>query len=314
MLFNRQQKNNLMSFFPKLELSYIKNIHKKVHSDLYLIIPKGNKFFAWFKCWNNKNICILLQVDSRNKTISDIFVLSCVFDKSLCTGKGTILYGTLIKDNCNFFTIEDIFYYKNKNINYYDLKSRYKYLEHMLKNDIKNIAYKKNDIIFSLPITSNNYNNLIKIAENVSYPIYCIQMRKLHKKAPYLNYRVKLNVNISYIFQVRTCIQEDLYELWIKDNNNKLVKHNYAYIPDCKTSVFMNSLFRNIRENSNLDLLEESDDEEEFENIDLDKFVYLDKKINMKCKYVPKMKLWKPIEVVSDEISQRKNIVVAEKK
>ena len=37
----------------------------------------------------------------------------------------------------------------------------------------------------------------------------------------------------------------------------------------------MNSLFRNIKENGNLDLLEESDDEEEFENIALDKFVYL---------------------------------------
>ena len=35
----------------------------------------------------------------------------------------------------------------------------------------------------------------------------------------------------------------------------------------------MNTLFRNIKENQNLDALEESDDEEEFENISLDKFV-----------------------------------------
>ena len=39
----------------------------------------------------------------------------------------------------------------------------------------------------------------------------------------------------------------------------------------------MNTLFRDIKENRNLDV-EESDDEEEFENISLDKFVNLDKK------------------------------------
>ena len=40
----------------------------------------------------------------------------------------------------------------------------------------------------------------------------------------------------------------------------------------------MNSIFRNIKENRNLDLLEESDDEDEFENINLDKYL-LNKKI-----------------------------------
>ena len=35
----------------------------------------------------------------------------------------------------------------------------------------------------------------------------------------------------------------------------------------------MNNIFRNIKENTNLDALEESDDEEEFENISLDKYV-----------------------------------------
>ena len=42
----------------------------------------------------------------------------------------------------------------------------------------------------------------------------------------------------------------------------------------------MNSLFRTIKENDNLDLLEESDDDEEFENIQIDKFVNLEKNEN----------------------------------
>jgi hypothetical protein len=76
----------------------------------------------------------------------------------------------------------------------------------------------------------------------------------------------------------------------------------------------MNSLFRNIKENINLDLLEESDDEEEFENINIDKYVHLEKKIKMTCVYVPKMKLWKPIEITDKEISLKNFIICIEKK
>ena len=45
----------------------------------------------------------------------------------------------------------------------------------------------------------------------------------------------------------------------------------------------MNSLFRNIKENIDLDKLEESDDEDEFENISDDKYVDLNKSFKMKC-------------------------------
>lgn len=313
MNFNRQQKNNLISFFPKLELSYIKNIHKKVPSDIYLVIPKGRKYFAWFKCWNNQNICFFLQLDNRSKMIEDIFVFNCVFDYKLCSGKGTILYGTMIKNKTNLFCIEDIFYYKNKNINYCNLKVRFQYLEKMFKEDLKQVAYTKNDIIFGLPIIDRRYDNILQKINDIPYTIYCIQLRRLHKKTPYLNLRVNLKINQFAIFEVRTCIDEDLYELYYNDNNT-IIKYNYAYIPDYKTSVFMNSLFRNIKENKNLDLIEESDDEEEFENINLDKFVYLDKKIKMKCEYVFKMKLWKPIEISDKLITSKKYIIAAEKK
>ena len=56
----------------------------------------------------------------------------------------------------------------------------------------------------------------------------------------------------------------------------------------------MNKLFRNIKENQNLDALEESDDEEEFENDKIDKFVYLDRSFEMSCEYNMKYKRWQP--------------------
>ena len=54
----------------------------------------------------------------------------------------------------------------------------------------------------------------------------------------------------------------------------------------------MNKLFRNIKENQNLDALEESDDEEEFEDERPDKFVYLNKEYKMVCKYNTKFNKW----------------------
>ena len=56
----------------------------------------------------------------------------------------------------------------------------------------------------------------------------------------------------------------------------------------------MNSLFRNIKENRHLDSLEESDDEEEFQNMNEDKFVDLDKRHSIECIYSHKFRRWIP--------------------
>ena len=56
-----------------------------------------------------------------------------------------------------------------------------------------------------------------------------------------------------------------------------------------------NKKFRNIKENNNLDALEESDDEEEFENEKEDRFVFLEKEYKFKCVYNYKFKKWTPI-------------------
>ena len=101
------------------------------------------------------------------------------------------------------------------------------------------------------------------------------------------------------IFKVKPDIQNDVYHLYCHDptSADKLAYYDIACIPDYKTSVFMNKLFRIIKENDNLDALEESDDEEEFENEKEDRFVFLDKVIHMACVYNYKFKKWTPIRV-----------------
>jgi len=82
-------------------------------------------------------------------------------------------------------------------------------------------------------------------------------------------------------------------------------KYDIAYIPNIKTSVFMNNIFRNIRENKNIDYIEESDDEDNFENTAEDKYVDLKKVVIMECSFHNKFKKWVPFKVLSDNQQHR---------
>ena len=94
------------------------------------------------------------------------------------------------------------------------------------------------------------------------------------------------------IFKVTPDICNDIYHLY--DRDGKAI--DIAYIPDYKTSVMMNKLFRNIKENDDLDALEASDDEDEFEDMREDKHVFLDRSYLMKCSFHPRFKKWVPGE------------------
>ena len=58
----------------------------------------------------------------------------------------------------------------------------------------------------------------------------------------------------------------------------------------------MNGIFRNIKENKNLDCIEESDDEDEFNDDSDNKFTDINKTLVFKCKYNKKFKKWVPIQ------------------
>jgi len=96
------------------------------------------------------------------------------------------------------------------------------------------------------------------------------------------------------IFTVKPDLQNDIYHLY--EDGDKY--HAVALIPDYKTSVMMNKLFRNIKENTNLDALEESDDEDEFEDERDDRFVFMEKSYKMVCAYNHKFKKWAPVRLV----------------
>ena len=100
--------------FPKLELSDEPILHRKIHTDLYMLIPQGIKVFIWFTFYKNQNICLIIFPNKYN-IITKVEEAYLCFDKSL--SYGTILSGTYFNHKgMKFISCEDIYYYKGDNI------------------------------------------------------------------------------------------------------------------------------------------------------------------------------------------------------
>jgi hypothetical protein len=103
------------------------------------------------------------------------------------------------------------------------------------------------------------------------------------------------------IYLVRPSTVFDIYYL-ISMKSLREPSHSHiteiAHIPDYKTSMWMNSLFRSIKENDSLDAIEESDNEDEFEDITPNKHVFLHREYYMECMYHQKFRKWVPLRVV----------------
>ncbi len=108
------------------------------------------------------------------------------------------------------------------------------------------------------------------------------------------------------VFRVKADLQCDIYHLFERSRGegeaNGTSKEAYvdiANISSYKASVRMNRMFRKIKENENLDYLEESDNEEEFEDVGGDKF--LNRKVvekgglDMLCRWDHMAKRWTPL-------------------
>ena len=360
-----EQNEILRSFPSNVKFSYEKSTHKKVLSDVYVIIPKGKKYFVWFTHRNRKNICVFLEVGYQNK-IMNMFYRHVSFDDVL--SYGTIFYGTLFKTKARqefndkknictseIFSVEDIFYYKGDDISQYTYHNKLNVIKKIFDTKLRyNMAF-GSGVVFGLPVMTTDFTEAYDKAMELPYSVYSIQYKYFEDKGSsqsftefyHFNnngagsgntsvssdtnnmvtnrsnsnadsYTVHVNKyndkpstttepikqksissDIYKVFFIKPDLQNDIYYLYQSSTTNfEVISKEIAHIPDYKTSVLMNTLFRNIKENSNLDSLEESDEEEEFENIQIDKFVDLNKIIKMRCIFNYKFKKWVPVSVV----------------
>jgi|TARA_B110000858_G_C17780621_1_gene464587 hypothetical protein len=287
-------KHQLMRRFPKVELSYDKILHKMVCDDYYTIIPKGLKAFMWLTYIGNKNVCILLTLNHRGN-VKSVEVCHMSFDKTL--SHGTVIYGTLFRvDGQLFFTFENIYYLKGRDISKMSYINKLAICCDMFSDELSQNAYTRTSVIPGMPVICRNFKSAEEKIDSLMYPVYGIQVhnKKMRKGIILTHKQQKRFAN----FIVCAAQQDDIYHLYAKDKYNENTFYGTAMISTYTDSVMMNSLFRNIKENNNLDFLEESDSDEDFENVAEDKFVDLDKKLVMRCEYVKKFRKWRPLVVV----------------
>jgi hypothetical protein len=334
-MFTDTEIASILSDFPKFELSYETMTHKKVFNhNVVLAIPDGKKCLAWFTSYKAENVCFIMET-TENNGIENIYIVRTGFSDKLVLGEsGTILYGTTFRSSKSSpcFCIEDLYYYKGTNYSGRTFVSRLQLLKTILQTELSQNALTNSYTVFGLPLMNTDLLTLLKEIELLPYRVKYLKYRWFETKkimcAEYYKPNARINdvrereqVKIrepnvklleplaavkqlsTAVFKVTTDIQSDIYNLFIR-KDGKEEFYDYAFIPDYETSVLMNKLFRNIKENDNLDALEESDDEDEFENDRADKYVYLDRDYKMNCKYNYKLKKWMPVLVAkeSDQI------------
>ena len=307
---------------------------------LFRVIPKGPKFCIWFRKdqfmqpslflfplskkqslilanqnqnqgqRHNKNFNSHLQSQSCNDI--EKYKIPSSFDPMLSIGKGTLCQGTLFHYNgVSYFTIEDVHFVQSNNVpRNMQWCEKYAILFY-INSFIKPLPLKQCPLI-GLPITRTkiHYQEIETICKTLPYNIYAIeymQLNQLFRVRYTSNKRTTISEKERHcytiipkqkVFIIKPDTQNDIYRLY--DGETYI---DTALVPDIKTSKYLNKEFRNIREDSCLDLVEESDDEEEFENVKEDKYMKQQSKpCSFNCVYNSMFKKWVPLEKVCSNL------------
>jgi hypothetical protein len=254
--------------------------------DYLIAIPYGKKYYAWFTRVDENNVCVFIELDAY-KQHRNVKALPVSFDISL--SQGTVLYGTM---SANVFYIEELHWYKGVDVQLKSNNYKLQFIIKMFKHDLKQELLEKNGVIISSPFMVNSHTELKNQIHNVKYSIYSIESRSYHN-----NRRTTMlwnNNNKHFTFTVTASDTCDVYNLHTIDKIGNLCFYDVALIPNYNTSILMNKLFRTIKENDNLDIIQESDSEDEFECEN----ILSDIKLKMDCKYNKKFKKWIPVTLL----------------
>jgi hypothetical protein len=293
-----------------------------------------------YKLGSSEDICYLIGLD-KDKQICSVEKRECKIPKDYCFGTvvyGTMFESGDEVDAPHIFIAEDIYYYCGTNLSNLCFGNRIGFLRDYVKSNIDaNICLPLMWYVES----GKEYTCIIpsELASKIGYTPHHIQYREIRRVAPYVNIAIPKRGAISTtvapvissatvaqkitassimnpiprfdfgkpayrypaVFNITADPQLDLYHLYAYGGSNVAVYCGLAGIQSFKTSIFMNKIFRHIRENANLDLAEESEDESDFENMDMNKYVNLDVVLPIECVFNAKHKKWIPVRLAKKE-------------
>lgn len=316
-LLDRNIFNNIKHRIPQdnyKNLSFINNKSiENVDASYFILKPKGKKCILWFTYYEEQLLCILIILNDNNIYNENnlYYKYDIQFDKEL-TFNNTLISGIYIKNNIyNYVIIDNIYNYNLLNTiifkNNFNNNIKNKLIVY---NTVINYINNNNSYKLFIPLIYNDIHKLYKKINKLNYKLYAIS---IYSEIKYLgnfiiNNKISFNSNHITSFKIKSNVKEDIYEMYILNEKNEEIFYDYLLVDSYKNSIFMNNLFRNIRENENLDLLEESDDEDNFENISEDKFLN-NKEYIIDCIYNIKFKKWIPQKISRDKkITTKKNI------
>jgi hypothetical protein len=266
MRIDKEQQREIVHAFlaiPSLRFPFETEVRKseRTSNDLTFAIPVGKKVFVWFTLWNNKETCFLLF--RENNFIRDVRVIDAIATFEIYYG--TVLYGTLF--DSAVVAAEELMLYKGRQIS--PVKSS-SLLGHCLSRELNPCAPHARFLTVGMPIILSTAKK-----HEVPYPVAYVQVRQGARlfRTSWSRWQSDAKKDTSaqsQFFVVRPDVQNDIYHLYSPIDDKYI---GVAAIPDYNTSIFMNKIFRNIKENARLDALEESDTEDEFEDIRADKFI-----------------------------------------
>lgn len=297
-MLSSSEKQRLLQEVPFVKLSYENLSHKKVDTFDYIsIIPRGGKCFLWFY---NATTCYLVKLEKRQKV--DIFKVPISFPPEYT---GSLLYGTFFHHEGKKIVSVENSWMGQRLLSWGEKLVQWQVLMNSLQcapgymvclpamckteeeaaSKMVSLPYKTYALHYFVYSKINWYEKRIPTADGKQQPT----QTSLQKQGAHA---------VFHVVPDRQC---DIYHLFcMDDETGERKEHSIAHICNYQSSVFMNSLFRNIKENRNLDALEESDDEEDFENIEEDKYVQLDMSRNMICEYHAKFRKWRPVQVAPE--------------
>lgn len=259
------------------DLNYIKNNN-------YLITPNYNGINYLLVFIDIKGIKYSVLIDKKhikhNINFNDINIISIKLRASDELYKGTILDGKLLKqDNMSSFVVLDSYLLQGSNdIMKYTIDDRIKKIDKCINQDI---IIDTNLLKMTVKLTKfyelSEIENLVNKMKTTNVSVNGIIFLNKKNVNHYLFYEKKNN-NINAVFLMKKTDVIDVYDLYIYNDKNELVKKGIAGVPSMEISLMCRKLF------------EDKDS------------------INMLCGYSDKFDKWIPIHSTTDNVNNNKQI------
>jgi len=316
----------LLSRLPKIEPSYERaDTAAPANYDFRVSISIGKKYYVWIQYDESGDAVFFMELNKEKKvSIVNHFSLGegCTM---LPFSKGTAMYGTMCEHTAsgrNVFLIEDVYYYCGLNV---AKETFVRKLPRMAQ------IVEKMGSVFPIWMRLPHITDISRsgVCQKPGYIEHHAQFRSGDKLAPFVNL-VKDQAGLletvmpimpvcerplmcdysrpqfkePTVFWVKPAVQFDIYNLFCENKTHKRTYCGVAGIQTYKTSVLLNTVFRKIRANQNLDAIEESDDDEDFEDVRESKWVIdMEKEVKMVCEFNAKVRKWIPVKLADEDAS-----------